>query len=125
MKRILKPISAKNAVAERNPNRGFTLIELLVVIAIIAILAAMLLPALARARSKAQQIQCVNNSKQLAAAFHLYTLDMAVLFPPNPDDPGSTTLYHHWVPNAQNSTLGAFNPDLYYDPNECLITPFI
>lgn len=97
---------------------GFTLIELLVVITIIAILAALLLPALAKARQKGQQTVCVNNSRQQALAVFMYADDNSDTLPP--------VAYNDANDNEVDwpSLLEPYlkNPRIHFCPNDLIST---
>jgi prepilin-type N-terminal cleavage/methylation domain-containing protein len=112
MQRI-NPISMRVIAHGR---RGFTLIELLVVIAIIAVLAALLLPALAKAKHQAKRVRCISNQKQLAMTWLLYVADNMDRVPANgrrdPPDPNNRL----WVQGA------FFNPATVRT-NEYILSP--
>jgi len=104
---------------------GFTLIELLVVIAIIGILAALLFPALSKAKQKAQGAICLNNGKQMMTAMVLYASENNDFFPPNPDD-GNTLPGYNWC--SGNAGIGQpqeFDPDVIKDPARSLLISYL
>jgi prepilin-type N-terminal cleavage/methylation domain-containing protein len=93
-----------NADLRNKPCRAFTLIELLVVIAVIAILAALLLPALARAKQKGQQVVCLSNLNQIGVAFTIYLNESGDRFPSQSD--------------LKNNLVGGWRPWTTWPPSD-------
>jgi len=96
----------RNDLIAKPSQSGFTLIELLVVIAIIAILAAMLLPALSRAKDRALTIGCLNNVKQIGLGIAMYADDSNQNFPCPSHVVGGTLQYYWYLGTAVNNSLG-------------------
>jgi len=113
----------KHHIQKVKSRGAFTLIELLVVIAIIAILAGLLLPALARAKIKAQAVECMNHQKQMILAAVLYAGDNADYWPVNTPgaNPGWVAGTMNWNPGNTDNT----NVNLLVDPKHSLLAPYI
>jgi len=104
---------------------GFTLVELLVVIAIMAILASLLLPTLARARSLAKRVGCINNVKQLAITTALYTSDYADWLPANGMVDPPNSLQKLWVQGAFFRVEHSINKVWLLDPDYAQFANYI
>ncbi len=104
-------------------NLGFTLVELLVVISIIGLLLSLLMPAISNARSRGDQVSCLNNSRQFGVAWLMYCSDFGDSLPPNVD--GFLGGFTNWVAGNMANPTDAKDAALLIDPGRSLLASYI
>ena len=119
----MAPVSHRTRPA-RQVRAAFTLIELLVVIAIIAILAALLLPALGRAKLRAQGVWCMNNTRQIMIAWHVYAGDSGDWLPPNEDN-GANGNWCGGTMDFNGGNIANYTTDFLLDGRYAKLGPYI
>lgn len=119
--------NCKEVKTSRSQSRGFTLIELLVVIAIIAILAGLLLPALARAKTKAYAVNCMNNGKQVTLAWKMYMDDNGGMMPVNEQNQQAAGQSVGWVRGYLDYSGGSDDTNISFliDPQYAQLGPYV
>ena len=105
--------------------RGLTLLELLVTIAVIAILAALLLPALGRAKAVAQGATCASNLRQLLHAWYMYSDDSRGELPSNADGQDGMGVFTNWVAGTMSRPTDATNTALLVAPQQSALAPYL
>lgn len=109
-------------------SHAFTLFELLVVLAVLALMVSLFATARAGSRPNIQGETCLNNLRQMMAAFTMYTHDNSDLFPPNWDAPTCSWVGDNesgWMPVGSAGSSDAGNPDILKNPKLCVLTPYI
>jgi prepilin-type N-terminal cleavage/methylation domain-containing protein len=125
---VMKTKSVPGSPSNSRQLRGFTVMELLAAAALIAILAAVLLPTLARTKAKGQQIRCLGNMQQLMRATHLYANDFdnylpfCGAFPPPVQATYSNCWAYAWSPSGNHPEQGQLWP--YHHSRELLMCPW-
>jgi prepilin-type N-terminal cleavage/methylation domain-containing protein/prepilin-type processing-associated H-X9-DG protein len=104
---------------------AFTVIELLVVMAIIALLAALLLPVLSRAKATAQGVQCASNIRQLITAWSMYYHDNEDQLPCNSDGQNGMGFFTNWVAGTMSSPQDATNSQMLVDQQESALARYV
>lgn len=116
----IQNISRKGDTSER----AFTFTDLLVVVVVLGLLLFVLIPVQADSRKKTRGVRCLDNQRQIMAAFLMYTHDNHDLLPPNPED--TYLAGHNWCQgDAGFGGSAEFNPDPLANPQRCLITAYI